>query len=326
VTDEPTDPGSALATRESVVTAARGYADAALAENTRRVIRDRLRVFAEFAARWGRQEWPPEPASLALWATELAEKGRSLATVRAYLYAVAAACKAQGHPNPVLDPRVRAVVRGIARTKAQRGEVAAPKAALTVAQLRKIVTAPAATGALSIRNRAMVLLSFYAALRRSELVALSATDVTEEARGLVVRVARSKTDQAGEGIVKVVPRVEDPTLDPVRALQAWRKVAGLAAGATGPLWYSWPGGRFARRAPTAAVWAASFRRMLAAAELDTKKLGAHSLRAGWATEAARHGARVEQIQRHLGHASPEMAMRYVREEDHWRNHPGALMR
>jgi len=50
-----------------------------------------------------------------------------------------------------------------------------------------------------IRDRALLLLGFAGALRRSELVALDVTDVTPSDNGLVVMLRRSKTDQEGRG-------------------------------------------------------------------------------------------------------------------------------
>jgi integrase len=45
------------------------------------------------------------------------------------------------------------------------------------------------------RDRALLLLGFAGAFRRSELVALDLADIEEDADGLRVRIVRSKTDQ-----------------------------------------------------------------------------------------------------------------------------------
>jgi site-specific recombinase XerD len=50
-----------------------------------------------------------------------------------------------------------------------------------------------------LRDRALLLIGFGGALRRSELVALDVADVTENETGLLVAIRHSKTDQEGEG-------------------------------------------------------------------------------------------------------------------------------
>ena len=46
-------------------------------------------------------------------------------------------------------------------------------------------------------DRALLLIGFAGAFRRSELVALNAEDIQETAEGLRITIRRSKTDQEG---------------------------------------------------------------------------------------------------------------------------------
>ena len=55
---------------------------------------------------------------------------------------------------------------------------------------------------MDLRDRALILLGFAGALRRSELVALTVADVARHPKGIVLTIRRSKTDQAGEGKVR----------------------------------------------------------------------------------------------------------------------------
>ena len=50
-------------------------------------------------------------------------------------------------------------------------------------------------GLASLRDRALLLLGFSIAARRSELVALDVADIVKNEHGLMVRIRRSKTDQ-----------------------------------------------------------------------------------------------------------------------------------
>jgi integrase len=80
------------------------------------------------------------------------------------------------------------------------------------------------------RHRALLLLGFAGALRRSELVGLDVADVTESADGLTVHLRRSKTDQEGAGRTVGIPFGSNPVTCPVRAWRAWLEVSGITEG------------------------------------------------------------------------------------------------
>jgi site-specific recombinase XerD len=77
------------------------------------------------------------------------------------------------------------------------------------------------------RDRAVLLIGYAGAFRRSELVAVQLGDLTlhddETGEGVTIRVRRSKTDQRGAGEDKFIARLPDElvTLCPVRALESW---------------------------------------------------------------------------------------------------------
>ncbi len=56
-----------------------------------------------------------------------------------------------------------------------------------------------------LRNRAMLLIGFAGAFRRSELIGLDVADVTETDDGLLLHIRRSKTDQEGHGRKVAIP-------------------------------------------------------------------------------------------------------------------------
>jgi integrase len=85
-------------------------------------------------------------------------------------------------------------------------------------------------GLLGFRDRALITLGFAGGFRRSELVALDVADLTFVAEGLEAVVRRSKTDQEGEGLTKVVAYGGDPATCPVRALRDWLDFAGIGEG------------------------------------------------------------------------------------------------
>jgi integrase len=116
---------------------------------------------------------------------------------------------------------VKAVLSGIRRTI---GAAPVRKRAATADIV--IAMSPTEPSLRALRNRAIILLGFAGAFRRSELVALNVEDLEESPEGMLVTLRRSKTDQEGLGRRVAIPRGEIAC--PVAALRAW---LGIAEGA-----------------------------------------------------------------------------------------------
>jgi integrase len=193
----------------------------------------------------------------------------------------------------------------------EHGRPVQKAAALTLAMLRRLVATcdPSSRGR---RDRALLLIGFAGALRRSELVALRVEDVVATAGGLRVRIRRGKTDKAGEGAELGLPRGKHAETCPVRAFEAWQAVAKRKAG---PLFRRISTGDtigetalhpdalrriLAHRAGLAGITAEGFER-----------LSAHALRVGFITEAYDKGVRDEDIMRHTRHRDLRTMRGYV---------------
>jgi integrase len=111
--------------------------------------------------------------------------------------------RAAGYETPTSDEKVKAVLSGIRRTI---GAAPVRKRAATADIV--IAMSPTATSLRALRNRAIILLGFAGAFRRSELVALNVDDLEETAEGMLVTLHRSKTDQEGLGRRVAIPRGE----------------------------------------------------------------------------------------------------------------------
>ena len=96
------------------------------------------------------------------------------------------------------------------------------KAPITAERVRAMAAAAPETLA-GLRDRALLLLGFAAALRRSELVALNVEDLEETEGGLCIRIVRSKTDQEGQGtIIAIVP---GSVACPIKSIRSWLAAA-----------------------------------------------------------------------------------------------------
>jgi integrase len=161
------------------------------------------------------------------------------------------------------------------------------------------------------RDRALLLVCFAGAFRRSELVSLDVADVSFTRDGLVIRLRRSKTDQEGEGRTIGIPYGSRPMTCPVRALKEWLDFSGITAG---PLFrpVNRHGQVLATRLSDRGV-ARVVQRAAAAAGLDPTDVAGHSLRAGLATSAAAAGVSERAIMAQTGHKSLPMVRRYIRD-------------
>jgi integrase len=288
-----------------VVDRARRYAEAAHAVNTRRAYCVGWNHFMAYCGSNGFDAMPATPQTVALYVTSLADSAK-LATIRLYLAAISHNHREMGLESPVPHELVRRIVRGVARTL---GASQRRKSAVTLDHLRAMLLEIKGDGLKAARDRAIVLLGFAAALRRSELAALAVEDLRFEKRGLVVTIRRSKTDQEAKGVEVAVPYVANRSLCAARAIRGWLEASGTH---TGPLFRSFDVRRCMLDKPIGGRDVANLVKKLARkARLDGDFSG-HSLRAGFATTAAGAKVSLDAIARTTRHKSLSVLMGYVR--------------
>ncbi len=293
--------------------AAAGYVEAAQAENTRKAYDHAWKDWKNWCASVGAEALPAYPGTVALFLVARAEAGVKVSTLRLRLAAIAARHRDAGH---AFDARLPALAKAWAGIRRSKGVAPTKKAAALGEDVVKMVEALPDTLA-GKRDRALLLIGFGAALRRSELVALDVADVTVTERGLVVRVKRSKTDQEGEGADIAIARSRRPERCPVVALSAWLSAAGIS---DGPLFRSIRrGGHVQAERLSDHTVAVVVKGAAKAAGLDPKAYSGHSLRAGLATSAALAGHDLVAVMAQTRHKSEAVARGYIRQADIWRN-------
>jgi integrase len=170
-----------------------------------------------------------------------------------------------------------------------------------------------------LRDRALLLLGFGGAFRRSELVALDVADIEETDEGLRVTIRRSKTDQEGMGVTIAIAR--GGAYCPVRAVRAWLDAAGITEG---PVFRPVRKGGKVRDQRLSAKSVCDLVKAYAdQVGLDGAAFGAHSLRSGFLTSAARRGASIFKMRDVSRHKSMDVLQTYVRDADLFRDHAGA---
>lgn len=128
------------------------------------------RDWAHFTAWCGATDFvslPTESKAVALYIADLAENHKP-STIQRRLSAISHAHQIRGFESPTKNEAVRSVLKGIRRTP---GTAPAGKAPLLAADIREMV-AGLPDSLLGCRDRALLLLGFAGAFRRSELVGL----------------------------------------------------------------------------------------------------------------------------------------------------------
>lgn len=234
--------------------------------------------------------------------------GRRVAAIR---YSHKLACL----DTPTDSEAVKATLRYIKRTV---GTAKARKAPAVADKVRAMV-ALAPESLAGLRDRALLLLGFVGAFRRSELVALDVADIAESKTGLLVTIRRSKTDQEGNGATIAIARGD--VACPVRAVLEWLNAADIKAGPIfRPINKAGSVGteRLADRSVANIVKAYAKR-----AGFDPTLFSGHSLRSGFLTSAAAKGASIFKMMDVSRHKSVDTLRAYVRDAELFQNHAGA---
>jgi integrase len=285
---------------------AREFARQSKAESTLRGYRTDWRDFCEWCETNRVGPLPASPDVVAAYIAECAGRLK-VGSIQRRLNAIAEAHKALGLDSPTSSGMVRNTLKGIKRTI---GTAAVQKAAALTDDIRAMVAATDA-GLIGARDRALILLGFAGAFRRSELVGLEVEDCAFGKDGLTIMLRRSKTDQDGAGRKIGIPYGANPETCPVRVLQDWMELAGITAG---PLFRSL--NRHGKLQPgrlSGIDVARVVKKLAERAGLDAAKYAGHSLRAGHATSAAIAGATERSIMKQTGHRSAQMVRRYIRD-------------
>ena len=297
---------------EDLLREAQETAKHAMPASTLRSYRTDWRDFDRWCQRRKLSPLPATPSSVCAY---LVVRARTLktSTLRRRLMVIGKVHKIRGEVNLADDERVRKTWRGILRTK---GEAQSRKAPLLIEDLRKMMTTLPDT-LTGHRDRAVILLGFAGAMRRSELGALDVSDLELTKEGFVVAIRRSKTDQTGKGRKIGIPLGQHEETCPVRSLQKWLEQAKISEG---PLFRKV--NRFGRVEENRLVpysVALIVKSAFKLIDRNPRRFGGHSLRAGLATSAAMAGVEERSIQEQTGHKSLKTLRSYIRDGNLFRN-------
>lgn len=306
--------------------AIRAATDAALAAGTRDAYVSSWWAWTQWCVATGNVPLPAAPVALAAFVTDRAagwhpetdQRGRvhaprtrmAVSSLNKDLAAIKEKHDRAGFDDPTANRDLRRMLKGVRR---QLGTAATKQAhPVTTDEVRRILADIDLTTLRGLRDRAVILTGYAAALRRSELAELQVDDVRFRAQGAVVNLRSSKTDQESAGSLIGIVRGQHAETDPVLALQAWIQAARLSG--ADPLFQpiNKAGVKVSGRALTGQSIAAILVDRAAAVGLGSLPITGHSMRAGHATAAAEAGVSAVRLARTTRHVNLSTLAKYIR--------------
>ncbi|WP_338057464.1 tyrosine-type recombinase/integrase [Sphingomonas corticis] len=273
---------------------------------------------------------PGHPEQIAAFVANQAASGLKPSTIERRVAAIGHHHRANNYPAPTAHPEAGGLREALAGIRNEKRAKKTRKEPADAAALRDMLAQIKGDGLRARRDRAALAIGMAAALRRSELVALTLESVGILGHGIELYLGATKTDQAGEGTTIAVP--EGSRTRPKALLLDW--IAAVRALEVD-----------VQRTPTEEAAIPLFRRLTrgdqlttfpmsdkavarlvkhcaGAAGYDASKFSGHSLRAGFLTEAASQGATIFKMQEVSRHKTVQILSEYVRSADRFRDHAG----
>ena len=291
------------------------YIYASKSKATRRAYDSDWRHFIGWCEKMRLVSLPAEPHTVALYLAFLANPGeaagerpRKAATITRRLTSINLVHKTAGFeaPSNVSGRLAATTLRGIRRTLGTKQVQKEPLTSDRILKILNSLEGPIAAA----RSKALLLIGFAGALRRSELAAMRCEDLKKHGKGVTINLPHSKTDQEGMGRDVEIPYGDDDRNCPVMALDNWLKVAGITGG---PVFRSvGQYGNIGKGLHPDSIGQLIKDLVRKGRISNAKAYGGHSLRAGYVTEASAEGATDREIMKQTGHASVAMVHRYSR--------------
>ena len=297
---------------------ARAYVRAAKAPATLRAYRSDWQHFSAWCLGRGAESLPAQPQTVALYMVVLAETHRPATITRRLTAICQGPTRPPTTPNPATTEHavVSETLKGIRRTL---GTAQPGKTPLADCRPGPSSGPPARQPLAGSRDRALLLTGYTGGLRRSELGSQHGRRPRSGSRrGAVLNAAggRRPTRKGREGRWRSPGERTGPPARSPRSATGSRP-RGLARGRSFArsigMARSASGGCIGTR------WGRSSSEAVARAGFDPKEFAGHSLRSGFATQAARNGASAFDIMRQTGHRSITTVSRYVRDAQIFRD-------
>ncbi len=302
---------------------ANDFAHSARALNTRRAYASDWRDFQFWCHSKNLSLLPAHPLTVALYLSDRASnawidlkggwrKPLKTSSLQRRLSAIKTAHSMAQEPFDKHHPALSETWKGIQKSL---GVAPQGKSPLTIDDLKALIDHLDGGSLIEARDRAILLLGFAGAFRRSELVAITIEDLSFPKEGCLVHLRRSKTDQSGAGRIIAIPYGSNPLTCPVRTLQEWIAASALS---NGPLFRRIDRHGHLGAHPLSDRSVALIIKRNGYLKERSASYAGHSLRAGFATTAAQNGASEHAIMQQTGHRKSDTLRKYIRISSLWK--------
>lgn len=285
-------------------------------ENTKKAYRNDWTQFEDWCLQNKVDSLPATVETVLLYINHLSKQFK-YSTIRRKLSSISQAHDTAGHINPTKHTHVSNLMKGIAKVKGTKQD---SKQAILLDDIKLMIDSIDTDKLIGKRDKAMLLLGFSLASRRSELVAIDLEDITFTAKGTDILIKQSKTHD--EAFRKSVLKI-DTEYCPVQALKDWIESAGIKEGAI--FLTIDRHGNIKERTNDKTV-ARVVKKYAELAGLNPNDYAGHSLRSGLATSASEAGMNDTSIMKQTGHKTRNMVDRYVQEGNRYKNNASSILR
>lgn len=305
-----------IADNEKLTDKARQSIYVSRADNTIKAYESDWNDFCDWCDYHQVSAFPAIPETIVNYINDLADNAKAN-TVARRISALTENYDAAGlQDNPCRFPIVKNALRGIKRMK---GVIQHGKLPILFDDIKEMLTYLDGDELQQARDKAILLVGFYGAMRRSEIANIEVDDIQFTRLGMLITLRKSKTDQFDRGQMIAIPNVQDKEICAVQALKEWLRLSGIT---TGPVFRGFTRNHGIRKTKISdksiALIVKHYAGLLG---MDPDDYGAHSLRHGFATSAAQHHVEERQIMRQTRHKSQTIVRRYIDEADRLIDNP-----
>lgn len=286
-------------------------------ENTRRAYKSDWHYFCLWCEEKGLSSLPASSSTIACYLIFLS-KTHKAATLDRKLLSIKQAHNYAGFPLDKNDTTIRDALKGI---KNEIGTSQVRKSPITTEDLKQMVSLYDES-LIGKRNRALLLIGFGGAFRRSELRSLRLEDFHFNKHGIEITLRKSKTDQQAEGAIIPISYGSSLETCPVRSFKDWIESAGISQG------YVFPSISKSEKVsgnPLSGTYIAMIIKKNDYVKNSDGDFSGHSLRAGFCTQAAMNNLPMQACMKHARQKKIETHMKYVRIANIWTDCPSAKL-
>ena len=274
--------------------------------NTTRAYKSDFKDFENFCDEFNFKSIPATPKTVSLYITKMSREckfstiKRRLASIKVYHIITGNYIDLK---HPVISENLNSIKRKIGTFQKAKKPITLNELKLIISRIQREKNKKNI-----LRNKALILVGFAGAFRRSELVSIEIEDIDFVNEGVKIFVKKSKTDQSGEGMIKAIPYFKNIEFCPVLSLKNWVEYLKIAQVNDKVI--------FKMSDKNVAL---IIKKYIQESGLDKSKYAGHSLRSGFATSTAESGAEERHIMSMTGHKSNQMVRRYIQESNLFKN-------